>query len=574
MFESGNLSSPKLVPMCIFSILLRYTDENNQLKQDQIIKILELEYGYKVERKTVSRTIQNFKDELDIDIETVPGKGIYIAQRDFEDYEVQFLIDSVLSNPYISAVDSKELINKLSCLSSPSYLKKPRKNVVVLDSALKVDNRDVYFNLDLIDDAIENGMDVSFTYQMDHKLQSTWSSLLTKTPACIVLVGQRYYMTSLKQINNTKYLEYYALDKMKNVNKKERKDGVFRGKISTIEKEKIRKMISNGTTINPFVHERIEFLCSSLIIGEIQSVFGNDAIILENEDFDDYNSILALKYRVILNVNRLLFKQFYYRNMDHIRITFPIDLAEQLRFQLQTAANLNSTHIIKPQISQNDIEAIDDLSLRTKIAIGRPVHIGKFIYKDGVEKSLEWQFIKLADNNGKSALFISKYSIEFMQSGSTDWESSILRKWLNEDFLQVAFSNEEKEVLVKDEFDDAVTILDYEDLYITNNINNLNYIDMTPYAHLKWEKYIKETHVNSNIVCMDENGRADKNSNHITELGMRDRIHLSRIFWGKTPSKEKRNKTEIGAFEEIVTSRNKYFEGYKLCVRPVIRVKI
>ena len=154
MFESGKLSSPKLVPMCIFSILLRYTDENNQLKQDQIIKILELEYGYKVERKTVSRTIQNFKDELDIDIETVPGKGIYIAQRDFEDYEVQFLIDSVLSNPYISAVDSKELINKLSCLSSPSYLKKPRKNVVVLDSALKVGNRDVYFNLDLIDDAI------------------------------------------------------------------------------------------------------------------------------------------------------------------------------------------------------------------------------------------------------------------------------------------------------------------------------------------------------------------------------------------------------------------------------------
>lgn len=99
---------------------------------------MELEYGYTIDRKTVGRIITALKEELDLDIESKKGGGVYLAERDFEDYEIQFLIDIVSSNPFISAADSKELRSKLSDLAGAGYRIRQRKNVIVLDAAEKI----------------------------------------------------------------------------------------------------------------------------------------------------------------------------------------------------------------------------------------------------------------------------------------------------------------------------------------------------------------------------------------------------------------------------------------------------
>lgn len=61
------------------------------------------------------------------------------------------------------------------------------------------------------------------------------------------------------------------------------------------------------------------------------------------------------------------------------------------------------------------------------------------------KETIEWLVLEKKD--GK-ALVISKYALDFQPYHTSDadvtWETCSLRKWLNDDFLNVAFSNEEQ----------------------------------------------------------------------------------------------------------------------------------
>lgn len=559
MLESGNISSPKLVPLCIFSILLRYTDIDRPLKQQEIIKKMELEYGYTIDRKTVGRIITALKEELDLDIESKKGGGVYLAERDFEDYEIQFLIDIVSSNPFISAADSKELRSKLSNMAGAGYRIRQRKNVIVLDAAEKIISRELYFNLDVINAAIDDNQNISFQYQVQFGVDPSWSGELVKTPVCIVMLRQRYYMLC-HSLNSDEQLKYYELDKMKCVAAVEKQTKGMPEKLTTVEKDKIRKMLASGVPSNPFVLERIEFFSSGFVIEDVQNTFGDETIIIENSKYDDLPSILALTYRVSVRTNRLVFKQFYYRYMEHIKIISPTDFAQEVRAQLQAASDLSSAHMPEPQIADRDLNIIDNLSLKTRIALRRPIYLGKFQHDENRIEPVEWQYIRLTDSSGTSAVLISRYSLEFMSSDSMLWESSSVRKWLNGEFLKDTFTSEELNLLVKDGYGDLVSVLDFKDLYAANYINNLNNISMTPYADKKWKAYVSDSYRNKETA--------------IDTLQYREKIQLSRLFWGKLPSEQDRSVLELGAFEEGAKRRSSRFEKYKLCVRPVIIVKL
>lgn len=70
----------------------------------------------------------------------------------------------------------------------------------------------------------------------------------------------------------------------------------------------------------------------------------------------------------------------------------------------------------------------------------------KYIIEEGAKEPIEW--IVLAKKENK-ALLISKYAIDCKQynkeNASVTWESSTIRKWLNDEFFNTAFDASEQE---------------------------------------------------------------------------------------------------------------------------------
>ena len=89
----------------------------------------------------------------------------------------------------------------------------------------------------------------------------------------------------------------------------------------------------------------------------------------------------------------------------------------------------------------------------SKYSVGDIIYLGKYSY-DGVEENgaedICWTILDI--QHGK-ALILSKYIIAektyTADNKSPDWESSDLRKWLNKEFFDGAFTDEEKKLIAE-----------------------------------------------------------------------------------------------------------------------------
>lgn len=183
----------KLALIRIWQILKDYSDFDHPLTQEDIAVKLQNEYGIILERKAISRNISLLK-EAGIDIESRRA-GSYLECRDFEDSELHMLIDGVLSSKYITAKHSKDIINRLCGLSN-KYFRSNVKHIHSVNDWYKTDNQALFYNIELIDTAIEEGKQVHYDYNKygtDKKLHK--SSHQYVTPYLMVLHNQRYYLT-------------------------------------------------------------------------------------------------------------------------------------------------------------------------------------------------------------------------------------------------------------------------------------------------------------------------------------------------------------------------------------------
>lgn len=128
----------------VLQIIEQYTDENHVLTHSEIIEILEEKYNIKIERKAVGRYIA-ILNEVGYEILTTK-KGSYLMNRKFENSELKLLIDGVLSSRYINPTHSKQLIEKLSSLTT-EYFKPRIENVCSVSDWSKSDNAALFYNI-------------------------------------------------------------------------------------------------------------------------------------------------------------------------------------------------------------------------------------------------------------------------------------------------------------------------------------------------------------------------------------------------------------------------------------------
>ena len=167
------LEPKKLALLRIWQILLKHSDYDHPLTQEEIIKYLNDEYGIEIERKAVGKNIADLRD-AGIDIGSRRA-GSYINSREFEDSELRLLIDGVLQSKHITAHHSKDLIDRLCGLSN-KYFRSHVKNIYSVNDWSKTDNQALFYNIEIIDEAIATGKQVQYDYNkygIDAKLHKS-----------------------------------------------------------------------------------------------------------------------------------------------------------------------------------------------------------------------------------------------------------------------------------------------------------------------------------------------------------------------------------------------------------------
>ena len=163
--------------MDILEILKKYTDADHRLSQKEICDILKNEYCMEVDRRSVKRNLANLI-ELGYDMEYSESvrmiknkKGEYeesyilsdfYLNREFDDSELRLLIDGLLFSKHIPYSQCKDLIEKIKGLSN-IYFNSRIKYITTFPED-KTDNKQLFLNIDMIDEAIDRRRKILFKY--------------------------------------------------------------------------------------------------------------------------------------------------------------------------------------------------------------------------------------------------------------------------------------------------------------------------------------------------------------------------------------------------------------------------
>jgi predicted DNA-binding transcriptional regulator YafY len=198
-------------------ILKHSSDDNHPLTYEDIIKKLYNLYGIEIERKTVARDISILQD-FGYDIIKRGNRGLYLGSRDFEEGEVLYLIDAIYSSRFMPTAYAKDLANRITKNLS-EYKRKKIKHLEKIDDGTRTDNKEIFWTIELLNEAIEQKKKVEFqygAYDINKKLKLKGDGKFYKiNPYFMVNNRGKYYLVC----NNDKYddISNYKLECISNI---------------------------------------------------------------------------------------------------------------------------------------------------------------------------------------------------------------------------------------------------------------------------------------------------------------------------------------------------------------------
>ena len=317
--------SKKLALLRILEILQRDTDAEHPLTHSEIAERLLREYGIELERKAVGRNISLLL-EADYDVVTTK-RGVYLNERKYEPSEIRMLIDGVLSSRHIGVRHSRDLIEKLASEEN-KYFRKNIRHIYSVGDFNKVDNREVFYSIDIVHEAIEAGKMVEYDYNkygVDKRLHKT--SFQRISPYQLILHNQRYYLMGYSSYWG--HMVYHRLDRITNMTVSPRNAVPIR-EIKGFENGIDYK---NLTTAMPYMFsdapETVEMLAAEWIIDQVIDWFGKDIRI------DQTEAEGVCKVTLKASPTAMLFRAMQYTS--ECEIIKPEALRERIKLTLKEA---------------------------------------------------------------------------------------------------------------------------------------------------------------------------------------------------------------------------------------------
>ncbi len=276
MVESGVLK------ILLVLDILRRTDEHHPINSSQIIDSLKKK-GLKAERKSIGKYVQLLRDEMDYDIVLCDNKnlGWYMRDQEFEDYELKMLADSVASAKFLSATNSRKLINKIQNLATKEG-ERIIKSTLVMDDTLKMTDSMFAIKFDGIMRAIADGKKISFKYMEwgpGNKLTPRKNGkIYVFSPYYMGVWAHEYFVVgNTDPYDNVSVYRVEMIDSLETLDEKSRKMN---------EIDELQGIGKKGRTFIDFIKESINLksgeTCSIKISGinhlrkEVMKKFGNN----------------------------------------------------------------------------------------------------------------------------------------------------------------------------------------------------------------------------------------------------------------------------------------------------------
>ena len=184
-------------PFRLLKYLYENTDEDHAVSTPELVRIFQAEDAH-ANRKTI-------KDDIDVlvgegfDVVTVRSKNhsFFLGARRFEIPEIKLLIDAVSASKFTTADKSATLIDKLTSMVSKMQAEKVRRHMYSADH-VKSDNWQIYYIVDAITDAINQGKKIRFQYfdynGLKEKCLRHDGAEYSVSPYALVWDDSHYYM--------------------------------------------------------------------------------------------------------------------------------------------------------------------------------------------------------------------------------------------------------------------------------------------------------------------------------------------------------------------------------------------
>ena len=221
----------KITIIAVLEILNKYSDAGHRLSREKIVELLQSNYEIEVDKKLVTRDLMNlvlFEDnKFDINYTEIPRAGNSPIRTDwyinhkFDSSELRLLIDSLLFSKHIPYSQCKDLIKKLTSLSSEHFESHVKHVYALPENAPS--NKAFFSIIDMLDEAIQRRKQVLFNYAdygIDKKKQLRTGAggapiEYLVNPYQMVTANGRYYLVG----NLDKYddIAHYRVDRIANL---------------------------------------------------------------------------------------------------------------------------------------------------------------------------------------------------------------------------------------------------------------------------------------------------------------------------------------------------------------------
>lgn len=330
-------NSKKIIILKILDILKQHSDANHKLSQKDILDYLKKDYNIIVNRKTVLHNLDDLIIDGTYDIQyneetRGSGKNKQIVKKDFwycsdfEDSELRLIIDSLLFSKYIPYNQCKNIIKKISNLTS-EYFKSRIKYVKTVQSSEKR-NYDVFLTIDVVDEAIKNNKQIQFNYynynirkELEPRLNNDGSiKQYIVNPFFLVATNSRYYLVCN---NKNKFgVNIYVVDRIKNAKILD-EEAISKTEMNKMLKQaSLPKYVIEHIYMAPGDSINVSFEFDKKQINAMIEWFGTD-IILKEKDQDTY---IAKVF-----VNKEAIKYFAMQYSQFVKITQPKQLVSEMR---------------------------------------------------------------------------------------------------------------------------------------------------------------------------------------------------------------------------------------------------
>lgn len=275
----------KLKLLYIKEYLEKHSDENNPVSAEELLGYLE-QNGILFERKSIYSDVKALREYgMDIFRVRAPKNGYYIGTRNFELPEVRLLIDAVKAANFITTKKTKVLIEKIGSLCSEGQLSKITQQVYV-DSPVKCTNEDIYYNIDVINSAIEKKKQIKFVYRKRVINAKGNISFEQRThivsPYAMIWADDHYYLVG----NNSKYenLMHMRIDRMKKVEVTEENARPFNEVTTYTDYFDAADYSAKAFSMFSGEVEKLEFVADNSIVEAILDRFGSSAVIKKADE--------------------------------------------------------------------------------------------------------------------------------------------------------------------------------------------------------------------------------------------------------------------------------------------------